>query len=345
MASNRLPKVLIIYTGGTFGMTASAVLSPAKLSPATLKKRLKERVPELRQLAHCDIEILLNRDSAHIGPHEWLMMAQFIESRWSKYDGIVLLHGTDTLAFTASALSFLLRPCLRPVVITGAQRPLAALRSDARRNLISAVEIAAHGPRELVNQVTAFFDNQLLQGNRARKRSATEFAAFESPRTSPLALVGTTIRYVNRPSFKRSRVALTPAFSDRIAMLYVTPGFPAEVVTDHLLSSVDGLVLVVFPSGTAPTHEPQFISMLREARKRQIPVVIATEGEGYAPEGTPTVYEAGQALIQEGCYWAGEMTTECAYVKTALLLAQPNASRSFKKLWSADLAGEGAPSY
>src|SRR5262245_36761578 len=121
-------RVLLLYTGGTFGMEIPAgrgapILIP-KLSPAALRARLQERVPELASIADCEIKILLNRDSAHVGPEEWRKFADFIRKNWKRYDGVVLLHGTDTLSYTASALSFLLRPCLRPVVLTGAQRPL-----------------------------------------------------------------------------------------------------------------------------------------------------------------------------------------------------------------------------
>ena len=344
-----LPKVLIIYTGGTFGMdpgpTEQAALALPRLSPAGLGKRLRERVPELAGIARCDIEILLNRDSAHVGPDEWILFAERIKSKWKKYDGVVLLHGTDTLSFTAAALSFLLRPCLKPVVITGAQRPLAALRTDARRNLISAVEIAARGPRQVVNQVSVFFDDRLMQGNRTRKRSASEFAAFESPRARALALVGTQIRYF--PSEKRAGARkkagvgrLAPLFNRNVALMHVTPGFPSARIAEGLLPSLDGLVLVIFPSGTAPTHDKAFIEMIRMARQDGVPVIVVSEGASEA-NGFPGHYAAGKPLLEEGCLWAGEMTPECAYVKASLLLGQPEGDKKFRAMWGRDLAGEG----
>lgn len=349
----RLPKVLILYTGGTFGMDdlqerkgSSKPLSPSNLSPAALQARLKERVPELAGLAHCDIDILLNRDSAHIGPDEWLLFARHIQSKWKQYDGIVLLHGTDTLPYTASALSFLLRPCLKPVVITGAQRPLAALRTDARRNLISAVEIAARGPRPLVQQVSVFFDDYLFQGNRTRKRSASEFAAFESPKAPPLAQVGTRINYNETNSRPWLVNALKPSFSSDIAVFHVTPGFPSRVV-EAMLPQLSGLLLDVFPSGTAPTHDPDFIRLLRTARKNQTPIVVVTEGveipqAGHLKKKDAFAYAAGRKLIEEGCFWAGTMTLECAFVKASLLLGQPDPLAALKKYWTKDLANEGS---
>ena len=344
-----LPKVLIIYTGGTFGMDIGsnerAPLALPRLSPKMLGKRLRDRVPELERIARCDIEILMNRDSAHVGPDEWLLFAERIKAKWKKYDGIVLLHGTDTLCFTASALSFLLRPCLKPVVITGAQRPLSALRTDARRNLISAVEIVAHGPRSVVNQVSVFFDDRLMQGNRTRKRSASEFAAFESPRARPLAMVGTQIRYLRDDTSRGHRKSagggrLVPAFNRNIALMHVTPGFPSERVADGLLPNLDGLVLVIFPSGTAPTHDKAFIEMLRMAREEGMPVILVSEGASET-SGNPGHYAAGAPLLAEGCLWAGEMTPECAFVKASLLLGQPDGKVGFRKRWAKELADEG----
>ncbi len=345
-------RVLILYTGGTFGMQPSpknprAPLGLPDLSPASLRRRLLERVPEIDGLARCEVEVAFNRDSAHLGPDDWCEMARRIQERGRKYDGVVILHGTDTLSYTASALSFLLRPCRVPVVMTGAQRPLAAVRSDARRNLISAVEIAAHAPRELVGQVTVFFDDHLYQGNRSRKRSASDFQGFESPKFPPLAVVGTSIRYKEgREGVRLSRLKLKPRFSRRVATLHVTPGFPAGLIADRLLPEVSGLVLVIFPSGTAPTQDPDLRRLLKEARVRDIPVVAVTEGTSQPP-GEPretTLYTAGQMLREEGAYFAGEMTVECAYIKTAWILGQPDGALHFDRYWRENFAGEGVQS-
>ena len=343
-------RVLIIYTGGTFGMElqGSSTLASPHLKPSVLKKRLAERVPELKELADCDVEVLLNKDSAHVGPAEWHAFAEVIQKRWRAYDGVVLLHGTDTMAYTASALSFLLRPCLKPVVITGAQRPLSALRTDARRNLISAVEIAAHGPRDVVSQVCVFFDSKLFVGNRVRKRSASEFEAFESPQAQPLAVVGTDIRYaaaVARHDLNRVKQGeMVPEFSHGVGLVHVTPGFPSRVIRENLLPGLEALVLVVFPSGTAPTHDPEFVQLLKDARKSKKPVIVVTEGTsdsyGAAAQTKPVSYAAGKQLVSEGGYFAGSMTPECAFVKTAWILGQPRGAEQFSKLWGQNFAGE-----
>jgi L-asparaginase len=344
-----MPRVLLLYTGGTFGMelsgsTTRPIVIP-KLSPAALRSRLQQRVPELEALAECEIKILLNRDSAHVGPNDWRQIADEIRKQWKRYDGVVLLHGTDTLAYTASALSFLLRPCLKPVVLTGAQRPLTAIRTDARRNLISAVEIAARGPRSLVNQVLVFFDDRLLVGNRARKRSASEFDAFESPKTEPLAIVGTEIRYRSgrAPRASISGPRFQPEFSRKVVLLHLAPGAPYEQYAQALLPEIEGLVLIAFPSGTGPSNDEGFRKLLHTAREKRVPVVVVTEGHtaGYGKrrEGNGG-YEAGKLFAQEGCYFAGEMTPECAFVKTSLILGQKRGRARFAELWALKLAGE-----
>lgn len=350
MASKRKnqKKVLIFYTGGTFGMTQNdRGLKIARGTPRELHNRLLHQFPELKSLAQCDIKIALNRDSAHVGPSEWIQLAGEIQSHWKDYDGVVILHGTDTLAYTASALSFLLRPCLKPVILTGAQRPITSVRTDARRNLISAVEIAANGPSAITKQVLVFFDDRLLQGNRVRKRSAADFAAFESPRVEPLAWVGTEVRFSK--SARIPRISATPRFQSRfdqnVAMVHVTPGFASMPLGDQLLSQLSALILIVFPSGTGPTHDPDFLNLLKRAKMRQLPVILVTEGAGHTSKtghsAHHSIYEAGQKLIDEGGVLAGEMTPECAYVKTMLLLGQSKELKQFLKLWKKELAGEG----
>lgn len=331
---------MILYTGGTIGMDVGTdrALTTPRLKPSMLKQRLEARVPELSALADCHVEVLLNRDSAHVGPEQWKWFAQEIQSRWSQYDGVVLLHGTDTLAYTASALSFLLRPCLRPVVITGAQRPLTALRTDARRNLISAVEIATQGPRELVSQVCVFFDEKLFRGDSIRKRSAIDFDAFESPQVEPLAVVGTEIRYQGGLTLRtapktrlKAPLKFLPEFDRQVVLLHVTPGFPARLIREKLLPDLSALVLVVFQSGTAPTEDPEFLNLLEDARRLKKPVVLTTDGRASHPD----LYEAGKVLLREGGIWAGTMTPECAFVKTAWILGQPGGARRFTALWKA----------
>ncbi len=341
---NPRAKVLILYTGGTFGMEADTLAIP-NLGPQALKKRLLRHVPELLMLADCEVRVEMNRDSAHIGPREWVRISQTIQELWDSYDGIVVLHGTDTLAYSASALSFLLRPCRKPVILTGAQRPLAAIRSDARRNLVSAVELAAFGVgsrQRRLSEVGVFFNEVLFRGNRVRKRSAVDFSGFESPKSGVLARVGSSIQVHGpwgSPKVPSRAVGsrLKPQFSSRIGMLHLTPGFPASAM-DPMLSKLEGLVLVAFPSGTAPTHQREFHRMLAQAHRRSLPVIVVTEGVGISG----SEYRAGKEMLDAGCLWSGAMTPECAYVKASYLLGQEDGRKALARWWSVDLANEGA---
>ena len=360
MGMHSKSRVLILYTGGTFGMEIKqspqgnlTSLSIPHLSNPVLKKRFKKQVPELKKIAHCDVEIIMNRDSSHIGSDEWIQMALTIQKKWDKYDGIVILHGTDTLAYTASALSFLLRPCKKPVILTGAQRPLSALRTDARNNLISSVELAAQKASHShpsTAQVMVFFGNTLFQGNRIRKQSSIDFNAFESPQAIPLAITGTTIRSLPKaqrtPVEKLSKSKLVPQFSSKVLMCHITPDFPSEVLSKEVLSSLDALILVAFLSRTAPTNDPGFIKLIRRARKLEIPVIITTEeGSNSAQlahhlKEEKTQYSVEAELFAEGCLWSGSMTPECAYVKASLIAGQPKGRSKFKTLWKENLAHE-----
>lgn len=347
-------RVLIFYTGGTLGMDVqepSGNLSLPDLSPAELKSRLLKRVPEIQDLAHCDVEIVCNRDSADVGPEVWLELAKRVrlnsKTKSKSYNGFVILHGTDTMVYTASALSFLLSAKTKQneaVVLTGAQRPLSALRTDARRNLIAAVEAAAGAHDHGHSGVMLFFDRYLLQGNRARKRSATQFDAFESPKARPLGEVGTDFRWskpigVAKNKSRANLLRFVPAFSREVMMVHVTPGFPARLVRERLLEGVQGLVLVVFPSATAPSSDLEFMGLLDHAREKNIPIVAVSEGFGASPKRD--AYAASKKLMKAGVHWAGDMTPECAYVKMCYILAQKNGVKKFGEYWPMDFAGEG----
>ncbi len=345
----RKKTVLILYTGGTIGMvrhsepmSTQVVLDVPHLDGSQLKKRFRQLVPELKSLANCHTQILFNKDSGHMGSPEWIKMASVIQKNLSKFDGVVVLHGTDTLAYSAAALSFLLGNCDIPVVMTGAQKPLSDLRTDAKQNLICAVEIAAHGPRQAVRGVSVFFGNELFLGTRVRKASASEFDAFQSPQALPIARVGTQIHYLGtRSRFKKRQ--FEPEFSEKVVMAWLTPGFFSQALV-NLIGTVEAFVLVTFPSGTAPTHLESFRMFLQAARKSHTPVVVVSEGASRSPGygAHPRDYEAGRVLLDEGCLWAGEMTPECAYVKSSLILGQSDGRQKFSQYWKLEFTDEGS---
>jgi L-asparaginase len=336
-------RILVLYTGGTFGMDES--LKIPNLSAKALKTRLTSQVPEMAKVADCDVEILFNIDSCEMNSTHWFKLAERLTQAKKDYDGAVILHGTDTLAYTASALSFLLSPSPFPVVITGAQKPLATLRNDARNNLISALEVAAHAPKQLQNRVLVVFHDEVFLGSRVRKKSALDFAAFESPRFPVLANVGSTIHYQEvihqlpklpaKASLFQKLQTASPARFPSILSVNVTPEFPCTLFQDPILQSLDGILLTLYTSGTAPTTDPEFLAFLKRAKKMKVPVFAITEREE-APAKLST-YAAGKLLEKEGVHWCGDLTPESAYVRAVLLgLLDPHQRSS----WSIPLSDE-----
>ena len=315
-------KILVIYTGGTFGMSEN--LEIPNLQARALKQRLEYSVPEMKQIARCEVKVLFNTDSCQMGLNHWFAMANLIEKNVNRFDGVVILHGTDTLAYTGAALSFLLKNSPIPIVLTGAQKPLSALRNDARTNFLTALEVAAHAPRELRNRVLVAFHDEVFLASRIRKLSALRFDAFESPRFPILAKVGNTIQYQNSihhlPKLRNSSDPMSsphPAALPAILKLEVTPGFPGHLFTQTLLEQVDGILLTLFTSGTAPTEDPSFMGFLKTAQNTATPLFAITE-RGDAPVALSS-YSAGKELLKAGVLWCHDLTPEAAMVKAQLL--------------------------
>ena len=345
-------KILVIYTGGTFGMSES--LEIPNLQARALKHRLETSVPEMKQIARCDVKVLFNTDSCQMGLQHWIAMANLIKKNSHRFHGVVILHGTDTLAYTGAALSFLLENSPIPVVLTGAQKPLSALRNDARTNLLTALEVAAHAPQELRNRVLVAFHDEVFLASRIRKLSALRFNAFESPRFPTLAKVGSTIQYQNTihhlPKLRVSKNEMTLSqnlSTPAILKLEVTPGFPGHLFTSALLEKIDGILLTLFTSGTAPTEESSFMEFLELARKTSTPVFAITE-RGDAPVALSS-YAAGKHLLNAGVLWCHDLTPESAIVKAQLLdlIERKGSGKSrqeyhqwLKKNWTRALSDE-----
>jgi L-asparaginase len=342
MPKKSLPKILILYTGGTFGMSPG--LNFKALSPVTLKKRLLQQVPEIQALARCEVLPLFQLDSCQMGPPHWLSIAEIIRSSANGYQGVVVLHGTDTLAYTAAALSILLSPAPLPVVLTGAQKPLAALRNDARGNLVSAIEVAASAPRSLRNRVMVAFHDELYLGSRVRKKSAQDFDAFESPRFPILATIGNQIQYhdvihhLPKLTRKKNRMPSMTArmFAPQILKTEVTPLTPKSWSSDGFLKEIDAILITLYPSGTAPTDDPNFSAWLQAVRRRRIPIFGITERNHSLPK--LGLYPSGKILQQSGVHWCESLTPEAAWVKIWYLLAQQIPIS--KATWNRRLADE-----
>ncbi len=327
-----MPRILLLHTGGTLGMAGGR---PSALRPAAFFKTLKSRAPELFQLAHIELELFSNLDSSEMQPELWSRMATHLHRRLPEFDGAVVTHGTDTLAYTASALSFMLRGLPKPVVLTGSQRPLGEIRSDARLNLIDAVYSALHGPKE----VTLCFDSHLYRGNRTRKVKVAEYDAFESPNLPVLGTLGVDATF--EPGLKpKGPFRVWEKLDPRVFLLKVFPGLdPALPLA--LLPHVRGLVLEAYGAGNFPI-DPELGRSLRplfaEAKARAIPIVVVSQA--YRNGVDLTLYESGAAALAEGAISGGDMTPSAALVKLMQGLAYHKDLHALTRFIQEPVAGE-----
>lgn len=330
--------VLVIYTGGTIGMDydpTGSFLVPFDFA------QIMERVPEL---AYFDFQItvlqLLNPiDSSDISPNHWLELAQIIEKFYDDYDGFVVLHGTDTMAYSASALSFLLENLGKPVIFTGSQLPIAHSRTDGRENFVSALEIAAT-KKVRIPEVCIFFDNLLLRANRTRKVQSSKFTAFKSENYPPLAVAGITIEYNETVmlSMPEKPLKVHQAFDSRVFFLKIFPGIHRNyLVTLLSISDIQCVVMESYGSGNVPTNE-DFLDILHEAiQKGKLIYNISQCSGGRVKQGR---YGAGHRLNQIGVIEGADITPEAAITKLMFLLALEKNKTDLTQLLLTSLRGE-----
>ncbi len=332
-------RVMIIYTGGTFGMIydAQGVLLPFDFS------LILEHLPTLRHL-FLEITVISFEhpiDSSNIEPAHWQMIGSIIKEHYDVQDGFVVLHGTDTMAYTASALSFMLQNLSKPVVFTGAQLPISEPRSDARENLITALEIASakHEGKARVPEVCIYFDYALIRGNRAKKAESMHFDAFESENYPALAKAGVKIDYntavIQAPS--EDPLVLHSKIDTNVSVLKLFPG-----INQHTVKAVMGnpemkaVVLETFGSGNAPSA-PWFIRLLKEAIQNGVLILnISQCPGGMVIQGK---YETSRALQEIGVISGLDMTIEAAVTKLMMLLGEHGADLT-KKMIGKPVAGE-----
>ncbi len=334
--------VLLIYTGGTIGMMENPETGSLE---AFNFRHIRENIPELKKLGHKVSFIPFDPplDSSDIGPDSWAKMAQTIADNYDKYDGFVILHGTDTMAFTASALSFMLENLNKPVILTGSQLPINMLRTDGKENLITAIEIAAakEKGKPIVPEVCIFFKNYLMRGNRATKINADDFNAFHSFNYPPLACAGVTIRYETNKIYHPVPVKpLKPhyLFDKNVVILKIFPGISEDAVISVLhIPHLKGVVLETFGSGNAPTHE-WFLKLLKDAVERGITIVNVTQCTGGCVEMHR--YEAGRKLLECGVLNGYDCTTESAVTKLMFLFGQGLTQKEVRKYMQCSLIGE-----
>ena len=308
-------------------------------------RHISDHVPELRKFGYDLHSISFDpvKDSSNIDPGVWVKMAEIIEESYDDFDGFVILHGTDTMAYTASALSFMLENLGKPVILTGSQLPIGMLRTDGRENLITAIEIAAAMENGLpaVPEVCIYFDNKLTRGNRTTKMSAEHFDAFNSPNYHPLAEVGLHLRYFNNlisyPS-KNQKLIVHKAFDTNVAILKLFPGINRKLVNAIIKTEgLRGLILETFGSGNAPTYQ-WFLDDLKQFIDSGGIILNVTQCQGGSVE--MGLYETSRQMLAAGVVSGKDITSEASVTKLMHLLGRYSSKEKVTESLNMSLAGE-----
>ena len=343
MSKPNYPSVLLIYTGGTIGMIENQETGALE---AFNFDQLVENVPELKRFNYCidSYQFTPPIDSSDMEPSLWSKLAKIIDKNYNKYDGFVILHGTDTMAFTASALSFMLEDLSKPVILTGSQLPIGKLRTDGKENLITAIEIAAAKHPDgtaIVPEVCIFFENDLLRGNRTTKINAENFNAFRSYNYPKLATAGIHIKYEYDKIHKADpTLPLKPyyLYDTNVIVLTLFPGIQENIIQNILdTPGLRAVVLKTYGSGNAP-QKPGFIKLLKEATERGIVIVNISQ----CPTGMVEMerYETGLHLLDAGVISGYDSTVEALITKLMFLLGKYDAAEDVKREMAMPLRGE-----
>ena len=336
--------ILLIYTGGTIGMKEDPVLQA--LTPFDFSQILDE-VPELAKFAYKIDSYTFDPliDSSDVEPSHWISLVRLIEERYDDYDGFVILHGTDTMAYSASTLSFMIEGLTKPVIFTGSQLPIGTPRTDGKENLISSVEIAAAKDEEghaIVPEVCICFDNVLIRGNRSRKFNSDNFRAFRSEDYPPLAEAGINIRYnralIRKPGSWEERPLFHTELDTRVSILKIHPGITPGVVKDILLGKeTRAVILETYGAGNAPSKE-WFLSIVREASEQG--KILLNITQCIAGQVNMDLYATGKSLKAAGVMNGYDSTTESALGKLFYLLGVFDTNEEVKRGLEMDLRGE-----
>jgi L-asparaginase len=340
----KIPEILLIYTGGTIGMIKDYTTNALK---AFDFNHLYDKIPELNQL-NCNIEAISFEepiDSSNMNTNYWVDIVEIIEENYDSKDGFVVLTGSDTMSYTSSAISFMIENLAKPIIFTGSQLPIGDLRTDAKENLITAVQIAASVDEKTnesnIKEVGLYFEYKLYRANRTTKINAEQFEAFTSPNYPPLAESGVHLKFnknLTRYITGDGKLTIRKNLEDEIVILKLFPGITKNTVESILnIPNIKGVILEAYGSGNAPT-EKWFIDLLKDALHKGIHIVDVTQCIG----GSVTLghYETSIQLEKIGLVSGKDITTESAVAKLMYLLGEKISKENFKTIFETALRGE-----
>ncbi|WP_024740089.1 asparaginase [Tenacibaculum maritimum] len=337
------PKILLLYTGGTIGMIKDYETNALKAFDFS---QILEKIPELQQL-NCDIKTISFKepiDSSNMNTYYYVQIAETIEVNYDNFDGFVVLTGSDTMSYTSSVISFMFENLQKPVIFTGSQLPIGDLRTDAKENLITSIEIASSrkGGRPVISEVCLYFEYKLYRANRTTKINAEQFEAFTSMNYAPLAESGVHLSFNNhllyRTSDRAMKLIVRKELEANIVILKLFPGITKAIVESIInIPNLKGMVLETYGAGNAPTYE-WFLELLKEAISKGINIVNVTQCAG----GSVILghYETSIALQNIGIVDGKDITTEAAIAKMMYLLGEKLDKKAFKMVFETSLRGE-----